>query len=143
NQTGLKESRTAPNTLYNPALGLDSGYSLLILNDGSASSYIVEPQANYNLKTGNNQWNFIIGSTIQNDRRNNSLPFASAFPSNNLIYNPAAATNLSIDNYEKVEYRYKALFGRINFKHNKKYIVNLTARRDGSSRFGPGKQFAN
>src|SRR5690606_24845032 len=30
-----------------------------------------------------------------------------------------------------------------NYQFQNKYIVNLTGRRDGSSRFGPNKQFAN
>ncbi|MDB5157431.1 MAG: SusC/RagA family TonB-linked outer membrane protein, partial [Mucilaginibacter sp.] len=32
---------------------------------------------------------------------------------------------------------------RLNYNFDNKYIVNLTATRDGSSRFGPGKQFGN
>lgn len=44
---------------------------------------------------------------------------------------------------EETLYKYQAFFGRINFNYQQKYIANLTARRDGSSRFGPGKQFAN
>src|SRR5690606_10311214 len=31
----------------------------------------------------------------------------------------------------------------LNLNYHKKFILNLTGRRDGSSRFGPGKQFAN
>jgi hypothetical protein len=31
----------------------------------------------------------------------------------------------------------------MNYSWRGRYIVNLTGRRDGSSRFGPGKQFAN
>src|SRR5690606_38029521 len=60
-----------------------------------------------------------------------------------LIYNPAAAADLLITSNTEEEYRYRALFGRINFNWDHKYILNLTARRDGSSRFGPGNQYAN
>ncbi len=35
------------------------------------------------------------------------------------------------------------LFGRFNYTFNNKYIINLTARRDGSSRFGRENQFDN
>ena len=41
------------------------------------------------------------------------------------------------------EYRYNAVFARFNLKALDRYILNLTGRRDGSSRFGPGKQFGN
>src|SRR5690606_37584276 len=40
-------------------------------------------------------------------------------------------------------YRYLAAFTRINYKHRDKYILNLTGRRDGSSRFGSNNRFAN
>ncbi len=32
---------------------------------------------------------------------------------------------------------------RLNYTYEDKYILNITGRRDGSSRFGPGKQFGN
>lgn len=35
------------------------------------------------------------------------------------------------------------MFGRLNFSWAERYFFNLTGRRDGSSRFGSGKQFAN
>ena len=41
------------------------------------------------------------------------------------------------------EYHYSAMFGRINYSFKDKYLVNLTGRRDGSSRFGSGHRFAN
>ncbi|MEJ0080934.1 MAG: hypothetical protein WDM78_08305 [Puia sp.] len=41
------------------------------------------------------------------------------------------------------KYKYEAVFGRINYNWEDKYLINLTGRRDGSSRFGSGKQFGN
>jgi hypothetical protein len=53
-----------------------------------------------------------------------------------------AATTKNVSNsYGK--YNYAAVFGRISYNYAEKYIINLTGRRDGSSRFGPGRQFAN
>ncbi len=48
-----------------------------------------------------------------------------------------------VEDREYVQYRYHAVFGRINYNWKDKYIFNLTGRRDGSSRFGPGKRFSN
>lgn len=141
--THLEETQTAPNTLYDPAYGLDSSYSLLILNNGNLRSYILEPQTSYNFHLGKAAFEFLIGATLQSDISKQSLKYASNFPSNSLIYNPAAATDLTIASNTEEEYKYRALFGRLNFNFDHKYIVNLTARRDGSSRFGPGNQYAN
>ncbi|MNQ74615.1 TonB dependent receptor [compost metagenome] len=54
----------------------------------------------------------------------------------------ASATSKYIFASDETVYKYQAFFGRINYNWNQKYILNLTGRRDGSSRFGPGKQFA-
>src|SRR5699024_10581676 len=67
----------------------------------------------------------------------------TGFPDNGLIYNIAAASLVEILSSASSQYNYQAFFGRINLNHNKKYILNLTGRRDGSSRFGPGKQYGN
>jgi hypothetical protein len=40
-------------------------------------------------------------------------------------------------------YRYTAVFGRANYSIGDKYFINVTGRRDGSSRFGSGNRFAN
>ncbi len=40
-------------------------------------------------------------------------------------------------------YKYAAIFSRINYNWLDKYIINLTARRDGSSRFGTQNHFNN
>src|SRR5699024_6996928 len=42
-----------------------------------------------------------------------------------------------------LEYRYAALFGRIGYSYADKYHLNLTGRRDGSSRFGEKNRFGN
>src|SRR5690606_30004386 len=53
----------------------------------------------------------------------------------------ASSRTVLLDN--TAMYKYGAVFGRINYNWREKYVVNITGRRDGSSRFGPGKQFAN
>jgi hypothetical protein len=52
-----------------------------------------------------------------------------------------AATNISVTSSSYSVYKYNALFGRINFNYKDKYIINMTGRRDGSSRFGPANHF--
>ena len=54
----------------------------------------------------------------------------------------AAKTKIFSDIISK-DYKYIALYGRINYQLDNKYIINVTARRDGSSRFGPNNRFAN
>ncbi|MCG2419751.1 SusC/RagA family TonB-linked outer membrane protein [Aequorivita sp. F47161] len=139
----LKETKTSPHTIYNPDYGLNSSYSSIIVNEANRRSYIVEPQLNYKKSIGKGNLNLLLGSTIQKEITTKSLLFAQGFSSNSLIYNPASAANIAIMSNTEEVYNYRALFGRLNFNWNHKYIVNLTGRRDGSSRFGPGNQYAN
>src|SRR6185312_6807051 len=57
--------------------------------------------------------------------------------------NIAAASDLAVLENSNSQYRYLAMFARLNYRWKDKYLLNVTGRRDGSSRFGPGKQFAN
>lgn len=44
---------------------------------------------------------------------------------------------------DRVHYRYEALFGQLHYTFRDRYLLEVTGRRDGSSRFGPGDQFGN
>lgn len=143
NQFHLKESRTNPHTLFDPAFGLDSGFSSIFLNNGERSSWIFEPSLVWNKEFGKSKLNVLVGTTFQDQQQNSLKLQATGFNSNSQIYNIAAASTVDIRSDEENEYRYNAIFGRINYNYNGKYILNLTGRRDGSSRFGPGNRFAN
>src|SRR5690606_20213628 len=69
--------------------------------------------------------------------------FGPGLPSNNLIHKLGAASYILAFTDRHTDYRYEAVYGRINYSWKQKYILNLTGRRDGSSRFGPDNRFAN
>lgn len=139
----LKESKASPHTIYDPAYGFGSESSTLILNDAKLQSWNIEPQLSYSQKMLGGKVNALIGTTFQSRTRLQNGIYAWGYSNNNLIYNIAAASNITALSSNNTEYRYNALFGRINYAVAEKYFINLTGRRDGSSRFGPGKQFAN
>lgn len=139
----VRETRQVPNTIYDPAFGLDSSFSYLLQNEGVQNAWNIEPQIHWNTSKGKNKWNFLAGLTLQERTADQLSIFGGGFSNNSLIGNMAAASNLFIFSNDETKYRYGAIFGRANFTHNETYILNLTGRRDGSSRFGPGKRFAN
>jgi TonB-linked SusC/RagA family outer membrane protein len=114
-----------------------------IFGNNSIKTWIVEPQLEYVKDFGKSKINFLLGSTFQNDIIIGSAIRANNYPSDALLKTMAGAQSLSLISTTNTDYRYNAVFGRLNYKLFGKYLVNLTARRDGSSRFGPGKQFAN
>lgn len=141
--TRHEESVTSPNTLYDPAYMVGTEYSYIFKTNTDRQSWIIEPQLTYRTKIGRGRLDAVIGSTFQHQQGRQLVVQATGFTSNALIQNLSAASDVNIVADAETVYRYTALFGRINYNWDGRYIVNLTGRRDGSSRFGPGKQFAN
>jgi TonB-linked SusC/RagA family outer membrane protein len=111
--------------------------------NGGSKSWIAEPQVSYLGKLAKGQINILVGTTFQQEIRDQQGMNAYGYTNDALIENKAAAARFYPLSGQYYQYRYNALFGRVNYNWQGKYIVNLTGRRDGSSRFGPGRQFAN
>ncbi len=104
-------------------------------------SWNIEPQLEYSRKIAKGELKLLLGNTFQNTVSEAQAIRAQGFSSDALLLNIKSATDLRIRYSDYSEYRHYAIYGRMNYTWDKKYIVNLTGRRDGSSRFGPGKQF--
>lgn len=107
------------------------------------NSWIAEPQLNYAAKLGPGKITALAGMSFQNEQREYRNISAENFSSDELMDNIASAATFSIAQQEYYEYKYAALFSRLNYSLKDKYFINLTGRRDGSSRFGNNRQFAN
>lgn len=136
------ETRTAPSTIYNPAYNVGSDRSAIFTNSTYRSSWILEPQANWEKESRFGKIGVLLGATFQHQNSNTLVQSANGFSSNSLIYNLAAAKYVNVLVNDDTQYKYQAFFGRFNYNWQQRYLLNFTARRDGSSRFGPGKQFA-
>ncbi|ESU28742.1 putative outer membrane protein [Flavobacterium limnosediminis JC2902] len=143
NEMRISEKRTIPTTMFNPALELGLDAARLYLNNGNTKSWIIEPQLNWKKIWSQIKLEALIGTTFQQQKTQLLAQAGSGFPGNSMINNIAAASNIEILNNSVTDYKYQAIFGRINVNWKEKYIVNLTGRRDGSSRFGPENRFAN
>lgn len=105
-------------------------------------SWIFEPQIERRDTLGRLAMNFLAGGSWQWQRNTISTLSATGYTSDALLGSLSAAGQTS-DDGQVTDYRYSAVFGRVHLNWNNTYILNLTARRDGSSRFGPGRQFGN
>lgn len=141
----FEEKSLRPNTIFNPAFitGQSSAYSQSSRSEQKRFSYILEPQLNWNKSFGNHSLDILIGATYQDDKVSQLSMTGTGFESNAFIENIGSAQTKVINDLYTTEYKYAAFFGRINYQLDKKYILNITGRRDGSSRFGPGNKFAN
>lgn len=134
-------------TAINPRSAIDPyTYSYITPSSSFANSFTnnwnIEPQLSYLKKIGGGEINVLMGSAWQEKRYKATVIQASEFSSDLLLNNPDAAGSLQVD-INQILYHYEALFGRVNYNFRKKYLLNISFRRDGSSRFGPDKQFAN
>lgn len=132
-----------PSTAYNPAFGITSTSSSAVKSKNQRFSYLLEPQLSYTYNFNNHEIDILVGGTYQESQNSVLSVFGYDFDSNALITNLAAAGTTSISSDAETTYKYVAAFGRINYQYKNRYILNLTGRRDGSSRFGPNKRFSN
>lgn len=131
-----------PLTFYNPTLW--SFINSRSLHVGSQrESWIAEPQLNYHNSWGKFSLDALLGSTFQH-RKNTGLNMVGiGYANDQLLGNLAAAEQLFVTDNTTQEYAYAAGFGRVGINYARKYYLNLTGRRDGSSRFGPSRRFAS
>lgn len=108
-----------------------------------SNTWIIEPQLNYKNEIGKGNLDILIGTTFQEEMREGQTIEGTGYTSDGLLGNILAAVSTKVIAANYSQYRYNAVFGRINYNWQKKYFINFTARRDGSSRFGPNKQFGN
>lgn len=114
-----------------------------VQNRTNRQSWIAEPQMTYDVVKGKLEINSLIGATFQDSKFSNFSIEGSGYADKSLMENLEAADDVRILTHNNVHYRYTALFGRLGLNIEKKYFLNITGRRDGSSRFGPDKRFSN
>ena len=139
-----KEFRGYPSAYFDPAT-FSSSQENSTINDYSTSAVTIEPNISYKHKLGR-KGNFDVtaGGTIQNETDDQLSVSGSDFLSDALLYDPSSApSGNQSTNYNKTPYRYMGFFGVAHYNWDNKYILNLNGRRDGSTRFGPGKQFGD
>lgn len=65
----------------------------------------------------------------------------TGFPSNNWLELDAGSNLLDQVSGSKSEFALRSFFGRINYDYKQKYLLELVARYDGSSRFSPKRKY--
>jgi TonB-linked SusC/RagA family outer membrane protein len=112
----------------------------------NVSSWIIEPQLQFEKIFRKAKLEALTGTTIQKSSGDYFQVTGSGQPTNELLHSLAASTTIRSDvsgNTADYTTRFNGLFGRLGFNWDKKYLVNLTGRRDGSSKFGVENRFHN
>ena len=140
NNIQMQQNNVTPISSQNPASNPTGSGNY---SNNSSNSWIIEPQIEYHRNLKNGKLSILLGTTLQQNINQFQSFFASGFTSDALLDDMLAAPNVFPASYTYSKYRYNALFGRFNYNWQDKYMINITGRRDGSSRFGPGSQFGN
>jgi TonB-linked SusC/RagA family outer membrane protein len=137
------EFSSYPLATYSPALNYGTDRRWSYFTNNSASTYIIEGQSDYSKQVGPGKLNMLVGTTFQQSLTDGQEIRGSGYTSDALMGNIAAASLFTIPARSYLQYKYTAIFSRVNYTIMDKYILNLTGRRDGSTRFGTDNRFAN
>lgn len=124
-----------------PAMEPRSRLSAMQQN-GAANSWIEEPQIKYRRAIGEGILNVLVGATFQQERIDLFTKTGSGFLSEADMNNIDKTADFVHEEKNSL-YKYNAAFARLGFNLQDRYILNLSFRRDASSRFGSEKQQAN
>jgi TonB-linked SusC/RagA family outer membrane protein len=138
--TRLDQTATNPASSQNPANNPTSSAIFANLN---AQNWIIEPTLDYVRTIGSGTLTALIGTSFQQNT-SNGLYLSGANYSNEALLGTLGAAGTTTVLYNNiVKYKYDAVFAKLNYNWQEKYLFNATFRRDGSSRFGPKNRFGN
>ncbi|MBO9204621.1 MULTISPECIES: SusC/RagA family TonB-linked outer membrane protein [Niastella] len=106
-------------------------------------TWVIEPQLSFTTQLGSGRLSALVGATIQENNSKGQAFTGLGFNNDLVLEDIKAAASVEVNNTIDAVYKYNAIFGRLNYNYRDKYLINVTGRRDGTSRFGPNKRFAN
>lgn len=106
------------------------------------ATWSTEPQLTYEWRSGDHNISSLAGLTFQQSQDETETTTGLHYSSDALLGTLAGARTVTSSTVN-TQYRYNSVYARVGYDYKDRYIINVTARRDGSSRFGPGHKFAN
>jgi TonB-linked SusC/RagA family outer membrane protein len=82
----------------------------------------------------------ILGMSFQRSDQNNTFVEGQEFPLDDLK-TLASAAEITGGSSSVTNFSFLSYFARVNYKYGQKYLATLSARMDGSSRFGPNNRY--
>lgn len=133
-----------PLVSYSPQLQqIGSSLRESFQTNNNIHSWVIEPSLNYRKVIGSGKLDFLLGTSIQQNSGAGNCVGATGFNSDAVLGDLLSAANIFIYGTTAYKYKYTGTFGRLNYVWMDKYIVDVTARRDGSSRFGSNNEYHN
>ncbi|GHE28695.1 SusC/RagA family TonB-linked outer membrane protein [Sphingobacterium griseoflavum] len=143
--TQLSQNNQTPSTSINNTNANATRTNLFgssSFSNTKAQNWIIEPTLDYVKTISQGKLTALIGTSFQQNSSTSQSINGSNYSNDALLGALNAAGMFSASN-NLVYYKYHAIFGKLNYDWQEKYLLNGTFRRDGSSRFGPKNRFGN
>lgn len=128
-------SIAAQNPINNP-LG-----TTIFGNNGNIG-FNINPEATYERYISKGKLRITIGATLNTTTAKGLTLLGSGYTSDKLIESISNAP-IQASSQSFAQNKYTDLHGSLNYNWKNKYIIQFSGSRDGSSSFGPGRQFGN
>jgi TonB-linked SusC/RagA family outer membrane protein len=145
-RAALGYNNTQDNTSYLETIAsqdpANNPTGLASFGNNSNNNWNIDPQLEYTRFLGAGKLDILVGGSEQATVTEGTSLLGFGYTNDAFMRSIGSAPQTEdAENYG--QNKYAAAFGRINYTWANKYTLNLNARRDGSSRFGPGDQFGN
>jgi hypothetical protein len=131
-KTGTDELSVIPIRNQDPSLNpTGSAYEA----HSAYRSWIAEPQATYVFRRKSWVFDILAAYSWQGVRNVITSSTALGFASDSLLRQPSYAASTFPDSPQLADYQYRSLLGRVNINWRNTYILNVTGRKDASTRF--------
>lgn len=139
NSISFNEQRQVPIKALRPSA---TATGTLQLSGSEVKTWLAEPQLTYSSRFSKLSVEALAGASFQQRQQTRTNILGTGFTNDDLIGSIGAAATLSASN-SFTGYNYAAAFTRLSLDWANKYLLNINARRDASSRFGPANRFAS
>lgn len=143
---GTVSNFTPTNAIYDWAGNIVQNSLVNSLTKSTSFNYrlLNENLLRYNKKLGEkHDLSFLLGHSVIYNRNSGFSGNLQGFPSNSIQeFDGGGVLNPSVSG-SAAEEAVQSFFGRVNYIYDRKYLLELNVRRDGSSKFGRAKRYAN
>jgi TonB-dependent starch-binding outer membrane protein SusC len=114
------------------------------VNNREIYNYLIEHTLTYSKLIGQQNITLLAGYSYQNFHNRKTKVSGGGYATDGILYTNSLGSGLQSYSsiYSTVEaYKMQSFFGRINYNLMEKYLITLTVRSDGSSKFGKNNRY--
>jgi len=143
NKQSVNEVLANPTPSMTPAQLAAGAKASSRFTEDNKNYWSIEPLVTYAHAIGKGNLSATVGWSLQKQHSDAQQLQATGYSSDLLLGSVTSGTTISGAGLGVAinDYKYTAAFGRVNYNLDDRYILNLSGRYDGSSRFGENRRF--